>query len=72
MKIQKWQIQIKVLSLSLPNRSKFLEGKGTNSHLQFGLVNKWIGPYGSNSGKTKSNELVFLIWIEWLLDLIRR
>lgn len=33
-----------------------------NSQLEFGLVNKWIELYGSNSGKKKkSNELLFLI-----------
>jgi len=39
----------------------FLEGDKINSHLKLGLVNKWIESYSPNSGKTKSNELIFLI-----------
>jgi len=31
-----------------------LEEDKRNSHLQLGLVNKWIEPHGSNSGKKKA------------------
>lgn len=49
----------------LPDRYKdlfeVLERNKMNSKL--GRVNKWIESYGSNYRETKSNGLLFLIWM---------